>query len=115
MQEAQERYTKYYNAKRQDSSNAFKVGDLVWINRKNINTTRPSLKLDHKLIGPFRIKAKVSDLAFTLDLPATMDCHPTFGISLLEKNKTGHPTTGPASSDRNRLPWIRTVHPRMHT
>jgi len=90
MQEAQERYTKYYDVKRQDSSNAFKVGDLVWLNRKNIDTTRPSLKLDHKLLGPFRIKAKVSDLAFTLDLPATMDCHPTFGVSLLEKYKPGH-------------------------
>jgi hypothetical protein len=90
MQESQERYTKYYDMKRQDSSNAFKVGDLVWLNRKNIDTTRPSLKLDHKLLGPFRIKAKVSDLAFTLDLPATMDCHPTFGVSLLEKYKPGH-------------------------
>jgi hypothetical protein len=90
MQQAQERYTKYYDAKRQDSTNVFKVGDLVWLNRKNINTTRPLLKLDHKLIGPFRIKAKVSDLAFTLDLPATMDCHPTFGVSLLEKHKPGH-------------------------
>lgn len=90
MQEAQERYTKYYNAKRQDASNTFKVGDLVWLNRKNIDTTRPSLKLDHKLIGPFHIKAKVNELAFTLDLPPTMDCHPTFGVSLLEKYKQGH-------------------------
>jgi len=90
MQESQERYTKYYDMKRQDSSNAFKVGDLVWLNRKNIDTTHPSLKLDHKLLGPFRIRAKVSDLAFTLDLPATMDCHPTFGVSLLEKYKPGH-------------------------
>jgi hypothetical protein len=90
MQQAQDRYKKYYDAKRQDSSNAFKVGDLVWINRKNIDTTRPSLKLDHKLIGPFRIKAKVNDLAYTLDLPPTMDCHPTFGVSLLEKYTPGH-------------------------
>jgi hypothetical protein len=102
MQEAQERYTKYYDAKRQDSSNAFKVGDLVWLNRKNIDTTRPSLKLDHKLLGPFRIKAKVNDLAFTLDLPATMECHPTFGVSLLEKYKPGHhnqPQDPPARID----------------
>jgi hypothetical protein len=48
MQEAQERYTKYYDAKRQNSADIFKVGDLVWLNRKNIDTTRPSLKLDHK-------------------------------------------------------------------
>jgi hypothetical protein len=90
MQKAQERYTKYYDAKHKDSTNTFKVGDLIWINRKNIATTRPSLKLDHKLIGPFRIKAKVNDLAFTLDLPPTMDCHPTFGVSLLEKYTPGH-------------------------
>jgi hypothetical protein len=90
LQQSQERYSKYYDAKRQDSSNAFNIGDLVWLNRKNIDTTRPSLKQDHKLIGPFRIKAKVNDLAFTLDLPPTMDCHPTFGVSLLEKYTPGH-------------------------
>jgi hypothetical protein len=90
MQEAQRHYTKYYDAKHQDASKAFKVGDLVWLNCKNIDTTRPSLKLDHKLIGPSHIKAKVNDFAFTLDLPPTMDCHPTFGVSLLEKYKQGH-------------------------
>jgi hypothetical protein len=53
MQEAQERYTKYYDAKRQDSSNAFKVGDLVWLNRKNIDTTRPLAQARSQATGTF--------------------------------------------------------------
>ena len=32
---------------------AYQVGDLVWLSTKNIRTTRPSKKLDHKNEGPF--------------------------------------------------------------
>jgi hypothetical protein len=104
LKAAQESYSKYYNRKvkdiMQEEEDAegnpirvplFKVGDLVWLNRKNIKTTRPSNKLDHRLLGPFKIIKRVSDLAFTLDLPPTMKIHPTFGVSLLQPYKEGHP------------------------
>ncbi|KAI0992699.1 hypothetical protein K3495_g15486 [Podosphaera aphanis] len=62
----------------------FKKGDRVWLLRKNITTTRPSNKLDHKRIGPFRILKKISSHAYKLDLPSTMKVHPVFHVSLLE-------------------------------
>jgi hypothetical protein len=64
----------------------FKVGDQVWLSRRNISTTRPSQKLDFKRLGPFKITEIVgeSKLAFKLELPHTMRIHPVFHGSLLE-------------------------------
>jgi len=42
----------------------FKVGDTVWIDSRNIRTTRPSKKLDHCFLGPFLIMEKVSSHTF---------------------------------------------------
>ena len=36
----------------------FNVDDYVWLNTKYWNTVRPSLKLDNKNSGPFKITAK---------------------------------------------------------
>ena len=47
----------------------FAEGQLVWLNSKNIKTARPSEKLDHRRLGPFRILEKVSSHAFRLKLP----------------------------------------------
>jgi hypothetical protein len=72
----------YYNqGKRQIQS--LKIGDQVYINSKNITTTRPMKKLDHKRLGPFKIVEKVSSHAYKLDLPTSMKIHPTFHISKL--------------------------------
>jgi transposase InsO family protein len=62
----------------------FSVGDHVWLNRRNIQTTRPSSKLDYKRLGRFRILEKVSSHAYKLDLPTSMRIHPVFHVSLLE-------------------------------
>lgn len=53
--------------------------------RRNIKTMRPSDKLDAKKLGPFVIEAKVGSAAYRLTLPGTMQVHPTFHVSLLEK------------------------------
>ena len=37
----------------------YQMGDNVWLSTKNIKTERPSKKLDHKMVGPFKIKALV--------------------------------------------------------
>ena len=61
------------------------VDDKVWLNAKNLNTARPSVKLDDHNIGPFRVK-KVFDnpLVIQLELPETIKVHPVFHASLLQ-------------------------------
>jgi hypothetical protein len=59
-------------------------GDRVWLRRKHIRTTRPSNKLDHKLLGPYAILEKIGSRAYKLDLPPSVKLHPVFHISLLE-------------------------------
>ncbi|RXK35238.1 hypothetical protein M231_07492 [Tremella mesenterica] len=64
---------------------------MVFLNRKNIQTLRPSLKLDHRMLGPFKvIEATSSPLAFKLDLPPSMNIHPVFHVNLLEPVRSGH-------------------------
>jgi hypothetical protein len=71
-----------------------KPGDTVWLRRKNIRTTRPSSKLDHKQIGPYTILEKVGSRAYKLDLPPTIKLHPVFHISLLEPTTNTEPIPG---------------------
>jgi hypothetical protein len=65
----------------------WQVGDRVWLNSKNISTTRPSPKLDHKWLGPFNIIKKISRSAYKLTLTISMKgVHPVFHVSLLRKH-----------------------------
>jgi hypothetical protein len=59
-------------------------GDRVWLRRKHVKTTRPSSKLDYKLIGPYTILERVGSRAYKLDLPPSVKIHSVFHISLLE-------------------------------
>ena len=85
LEEARQRYKKNFDRKTKPAP-SFKVGDRVWLNRKNINTTRPSLKLDYKRFGPFRITKIVgeSKMAFELELPPQWRIHNVFHASLLD-------------------------------
>ena len=88
---------RYAQAKQQEDADRSRVpapvyqpGDKVWLNARNITTRRPSVKLDHKRLGPFPITALVRKYACRLKLPATMKIHNVFHVRLLE----------PAASDR---------------
>ena len=60
------------------------VGDMVWLNAKNLNTARPTVKLDDRHIGPFLVKRVFHNpLVIELDLPESMKIHPVFHASLL--------------------------------
>ena len=61
------------------------VDDKVWLNARNLNTARPSVKLDDHNVSPFRV-SKVFDnpLVIQLDLPHSMKVHPVFHASLLQ-------------------------------
>lgn len=63
----------------------FQVGDMVWLNAKNLRTTRPTKKLDYRKVGPFRITERISSHAFRLGLSRQYSkIHPVFHVSLLE-------------------------------
>jgi len=62
---------------------AYQVGDLVWLNTKNIETKRPAKKLDWKWVGPFPVTKVVSPYSYRLELPSTMKIHNVFHTSLL--------------------------------
>lgn len=61
----------------------YAVGDYIWLSTRNIETKRPSTKLDWKQIGPYRIQQIVSPYAYELTLPSSMKVHPVFHVSLL--------------------------------
>ena len=62
-----------------------KEGDKVYLNRKNLQTKRPSDKLDFKKLGPFEITKKISDAVYELRLPEGSRVYPRFNIALLDK------------------------------
>ena len=81
--EDQERYANEHRAE----VPPIQVGDLVWLNAKNLSSGRPSKKLDFKQVGPFEVKRVLSEVAFELRLPPWLRSHPVFHASLLEKAK----------------------------
>ena len=78
-----------HTAHRRSPIPEFKVGDLVWLDSRNIRTKRPMKKLDHKKLGPFPITEVVSTHARRLGLPiALKQIHNVFHVSLLEPHTT---------------------------
>ena len=78
-----QRMAKYANKKRIEGP-ILREGDPVYLLRKNIKTKRPSKKLDHTKLGPFKIKDKLGTVTYRLELPKDMKIHPVFHVALLE-------------------------------
>ena len=72
------------NADKLRKDHSFYVNDYVWLLNKNIRTARPSLKLDHKRLGPFKIIEQINPVTFRLDLPIKYKIWNAFHVSLLE-------------------------------
>lgn len=84
---AQRRYKEQADKQRTEDP-TFEVGDEVWLSSQNMNSHRPSKKLDWKYYGPYKILEKVGKRAYKLELPQTIKVHPVFHVSLLEKKTT---------------------------
>ena len=85
LRQAAEDMARFHDAHRGRQA-ILKVGDKVWLDSRNIKTTRPTKKLDDRWFGPFPIKKVISRNAYELKLtPAFKKIHPVFHITLLRK------------------------------
>jgi hypothetical protein len=82
LQDVREVMIKSANKKRKEV--VYNPGDLVFLSSRNIKTTRPSKKLDDKMLGPFKV-LKVVGTSYRLQLPVTMRIYDIFYPSPLRK------------------------------
>jgi hypothetical protein len=61
----------------------FNVGDLVWLQAKDIKIHQKSPKLGPRQLGPFKVIKCISDLDFKLELPHYLKLHFVFYINRL--------------------------------
>jgi hypothetical protein len=62
----------------------FRKGDLVYLLRRNIKTTKPSEKLNYRKFGLFKVKRNIKDINYKLHLLLTIKIYPVFHVSLLK-------------------------------
>ena len=65
----------------------FCVGDQVWLEAKNLNTTHPTAKLAPRRHGPFLVTAAISHVSYQLKLLTMWKIHNVFHASLLTPYK----------------------------
>jgi hypothetical protein len=65
----------------------YKKGNKVWLEGTNINRPYQSKKLSPKRYGPFKVVAKISNVAYKLQIPPTWPIHDIFHASLLTPYK----------------------------
>jgi len=74
---------KYYNLKKSKGLD-LKEGDKVWLLYKNFKLRWLSKKLDYIKIGLFKIKEKISEVMYRLDLLVKMKIYLVQHIIMLE-------------------------------
>jgi len=82
MEETQKSMKQQFDKKRQNIQ-GLKAGNHVWLENKNIQSNRPSKKLDNKRYGLFRITKDIGSGAFQLELPEGWIIHNVFNENLL--------------------------------
>src|SRR5713226_9294808 len=61
----------------------YHIGDQVWLEGKNLQTSFPSYKLAPRRHGPFMITSIIQGTSCKLELPPSWKIHPVFHASLL--------------------------------
>ena len=84
IEQSQEISKRAYDKWKRDNP-SFQVRDSVWLEATNLTTDEPSPKLASKRHGPFRIKDKLSDLTYQLELPAQWKIHDVFHVNVLSE------------------------------
>ena len=69
--------------KKRQNPQGLKVGDNMWLENKNIQSNRPSKKLDNKRYRPFRISKNIGSGVFQLELLEGWAIHNMFNEDLL--------------------------------
>jgi hypothetical protein len=85
---ANKEYANQYD-KRRKQAPVFEKDDWVMLSMKNINTKRPSKKLDIRQAGPYQVIRPIGTNAYEIRLPSTTRIHNVFNVSLL------HPYNAP--------------------
>lgn len=90
----------------------YRPGSQVWLNAKNVQTTRPSDKLDYRNLGPFKVTRRIGDHAYELDLPPQLQAlHPVFNTALLRPTADDpfegqvNPPQEPVIADDGETEW----------
>jgi hypothetical protein len=86
LQQAADDMARYYDQHRSEAV-TYKVGDKVWLDARDLQTERPSKKLDDKRFGPFEVLEIVGPNAYKLRLPTRMKIHPVFNTVKLRPYK----------------------------
>ena len=84
LEAAQQRQKRHAdNSRRLEQTYA--VGDNVLLSTKNLTLKTPGTpKLLPRWVGPFKVLRNIDNVAYELELPASMKCHDVFHVSLLK-------------------------------
>ena len=82
IEEAQKNMKRQFDKKKRNPQ-GLKVDDHVWLENKNIQSNRPSKKLDNKRYRPFKISKDIGSGAFQLELLEGWMIHNVFNEDLL--------------------------------
>jgi len=69
LAKAKDNMARYYNRRHRSPAPSFSSGDMVYLDSKDIQTTRLLKKLSHCCLGPYPVERRVGKYAYHLTLP----------------------------------------------